>query len=428
MGFRQRIDQVQTIAEFALHLLRERVESGVVFFPMQKHLRADPHPYYRRLRERDPVHRSRLADGWVLSRHEDVLGVLRDPSWSSDERNWNRYGRYRARGARAGIPDPYEEKRASMLRIDPPDHTRLRSLVSKAFTPRAVEAMRPRIALLVDELLGKVEAQRRMELVGDLAAPLPVIVIAEMLGVPAAEHQQFRRLSDEAVRLLGDGTMAEKKRGVAGMHALSDYFAAIVEARRAAPQPDLISGLVAAEEAGDRLSLAEMLATLVLLLVAGNETTTKLIGNAVVALLRNPDQYERLRADPGLMTNAVEEFLRYDGPVQLTSRMALADRPLCAGRSAKKGQQIVLLLAAANRDPEVFPEPDRLDVARPDVRHLAFGQGIHFCLGAQLARLEAALALEAVVTRFPGLRLADPAIRWSSNTILRGPEALQLAW
>jgi cytochrome P450 len=428
MSFRQRLDQAQTIAEFAFHALHEQLESGITFFPIRKELRADPHPYYRRLRERDPVHRSRLADGWVLSRYEDVLGVLRDPTWSSDERHWNRYGRYRARGARAGIPDPYEEKRSSMLRIDPPDHTRLRSLVSKAFTPRAVEAMRPRIALLVDELLAKVEPQRRMELVGDLAAPLPVIVIAEMLGVPAAEHEKFRHLSDEAVRLLGDGAMAEKKRGVAGMHALSDYFAGIVEARRARPQADLISALVAAEEAGDRLSMAEMLATLVLLLVAGNETTTKLIGNAVLSLLRNPNELERLRADPGLMTNAVEEFLRFDGPVQLTSRMALEDRPLCGGRMAKKGQQIVLLLAAANRDPAAFEEPDRLDVGRRDVRHLAFGQGIHFCLGAQLARLEATVALDAVVTRLPGLRLADANVRWSSNTVLRGPEELHLAW
>jgi len=427
MGLRQSLDQIQTYAEHGVRYLHERLESGVVFFPLQQELRADPHPYYRRLRERDPVHRSRLGGGWVLSRYDDVLAVLRDPTWSSDERNWSRFQTYRMRGERAGMPDPYEEKRASMLRIDPPDHTRLRSLVSKAFTPRAVEAMRPRVALLIDELLAKVEARRSMELVGEFAAPLPVIVIAELLGIPAAEHEHFRRLSDEAVRLLGDGPIAEKKRGVVGMQALSDYFAAIVEARRADPQEDLISGLVAAEEAGDRLSLAEMLSTLVLLLVAGNETTTKLIGNAILALLCNPGELERLRADPGLMTNAVEEFLRYDGPVQLTSRMARENRELC-GRPVRKGEQIVLLLAGANRDPAVFPEPDRLDVGRRDVRHLAFSQGIHFCLGAQLARLEAALAIEALVTRLPGLHLADPRIEWSSNTILRGPEALQLAW
>ncbi len=427
MGFRQQLDQAQTIAESAFRALHEKLESGVVFLPIQKELRADPHPYYRRLRERDPVHRSRLAGGWVLSRYEDVLGVLRDPTWSSDERNWTRHPVYTARGERAGLPDPYSEHFSSMLRLDPPDHTRLRSLVSKAFTPRAVEAMRPRIALLADELLAKVEARRSMELVAEFAAPLPVIVIAELLGVPAADHAQFRRLSDQAVKLLGDGPLAEKKLGVTGMRALRDYFAAIVDARRSDPQGDLISALVAAEEAGDRLSLGELLSTLVLLLVAGNETTTKLIGNAILAMLRNPDELERLRADPGLMENAVEELLRYDGPVQLTSRLAREDRELC-GRTARRGDQVVLLLAGANRDPSAFPDPDRLDLGRRDVRHLAFSQGIHFCLGAQLARLEASLALGALVTRLPGLRLADASIRWSSNTVLRGPEVLQLAW
>jgi len=427
MGFRQQLDQAQTIAESAFRALHEKLESGVLFLPIQKELRADPHPYYRRLRERDPVHRSRLAGGWVLSRYEDVLGVLRDPTWSSDERNWARHEVYRARGERAGLPDFYSDNFSSMLRLDPPDHTRLRSLVSKAFTPRAVEAMRPRVALLADELLAKVESRRSMDLIAEFAAPLPVIVIAELLGVPAADHEQFRRLSDQGVKLLGDGPLAEKKLGVTGMRALRDYFAAIVDARRSDPQGDLISALVAAEEAGDRLTLGELLSTLVLLLVAGNETTTKLIGNAILALLRNPQELERLRADPGLMENAVEELLRYDGPVQLTSRLAREDRELC-GRTARRGDQVVLLLAGANRDPSAFPDPDRLDLGRRDVRHLAFSQGIHFCLGAQLARLEASLALGALVTRLPGLRLADASIRWSSNTVLRGPEALQLAW
>ena len=427
MGFRQQLDQAQTIAESAFRALHEKLESGVLFLPIQKELRADPHPYYRRLRERDPVHRSRLAGGWVLSRYEDVLGVLRDPTWSSDERNWTRHAVYRARGERAGLPDLYSEHFSSMLRLDPPDHTRLRSLVSKAFTPRAVAAMRPRVALLADELLAKVESRRSMDLIAEFAAPLPVIVIAELLGVPAADHEQFRRLSDQGVKLLGDGPLAEKKLGVTGMRALRDYFAAIVDARRSDPQGDLISALVAAEEAGDRLTLGELLSTLVLLLVAGNETTTKLIGNAILALLRNPQELERLRADPGLMENAVEELLRYDGPVQLTSRLAREDRDLC-GRTARRGDQVVLLLAGANRDPSAFADPDRLDLGRRDVRHLAFSQGIHFCLGAQLARLEASLALGALVTRLPGLRLADAGIRWSSNTVLRGPEALRLAW
>lgn len=427
MGIRQRIDQLQGLAEVLVRAAHEKLESGITFLPIRKELRADPHPYYRALRERDPVHKSRLAGGWVLSRHEDVLGVLRDPSWSSDERNWSRFATYRARDGRAGLPDPYEAHSASMLRLDPPDHTRLRALVSKAFTARAVEAMRPRIELLVDELLGKVEARGRMELVADFAAPLPVIVIAELIGVPPADHAEFHRLSNEAVKLLGDGPLEDKRRGTVGMQALREYFARIVADRRVEPRDDLVSAMVAAEEAGDRLSQGELLSTLVLLLVAGNETTTKLIGNSLLALLAHPNELERLRAEPALMPQAVEELLRYDGPVQLTSRLAREDREI-AGRAVRKGEQVVLLLAAANRDPEAFPDPDRLDLGRRDVRHLAFSQGTHFCLGAQLARLEASLALGALVTRFAELRVVKPAVRWSSNTVLRGPESLHVAW
>jgi cytochrome P450 len=427
VGLRQRYDRLQTVAEFAVYLVHERLESGIVWNPMRRALREDPHPFYRRLRERDPVHRSRLGDGWVLSRYDDILTVLRDPSWSSDERHWRRYRRYRDRAGRAGIPDPYAEHRGSMLRIDPPDHTRLRSLVSKAFTPRAVDAMRPRIAALMDELVGKLEARGRMELVGDLAAPLPVMVIAEMLGVPPEDHLRFRRLSDEAVRMLGDAPLEEKRRGAEAIQALSTYFATIVEQRRAEPRGDLVSGMVAAEEAGDRLTLAELLATCVLLLVAGNETTTKLIANSVLALLRHPEQLEILRADPARIEGAVDELLRFDGPVQLTSRLATQERELL-GRPVHRGAQVLLLLPAGNRDPDAFADPEQLDVTRTDVRHLAFGHGIHFCLGAQLARLEAAVALDAIVTRFPGLKLGDDRIRWSTNTILRGPEALPLSW
>jgi cytochrome P450 len=378
------------------------------------------------LRERDPVHRSRLADGWILSRYRDVLEVLRDPSWSSDERNWSRYPRFRARGERAGLPDPYDEDRSSMLRLDPPDHTRLRGLVSKAFTPRAVEAMRPRIEALVDELLGRARGRAELALVQELAAPLPVIVIAEMLGVPPADHAWFRRMSDESIKLLGDSSIEERLEGVRATRELTEYFRRIVEERRASPRDDLVSAMVGAEESGNRLTMSELLATCILLLVAGNETTTKLIGNAVVALCRNPGQLELLRAEPKRIEGAIDEFLRYDGPVQLTSRLAREDREL-VGRPVRRGQQIVLLLAAANRDPEAFTNPDRLDVTRENVRHVAFSHGLHFCLGAQLARLEAGLALEGLVRRFPAFRLADERIEWSPNTVLRGPLEVRLA-
>jgi cytochrome P450 len=425
MSLRVKLDTALATCEGLALLAFERLETGIVFNPLRPQLRADPHPYFRRLREKDPFHRSRPADGWILTRYADVAEVLGDRTFSSDERNLRRWSRMRARHLRAGISDPYEEQRASMLRLDPPDHTRLRNLVSKAFTPRAVDRMRPVVEKYVEELLGRLEGRRELELIGDFAAPLPVSVIAEMLGVPVADRERFRHWSDEAVRTLGDNTLDDQRRALAAMDELGDYLETIAEDRRREPREDLISALVRAEESGDRLSRVELFATCVLLLVAGNETTTKLIGNSVIALLRSPDQLELLRREPERIPVALEELLRYDGPVQLTSRMVTEDREL-RGHRLRRGQQLVLVLAAANRDPEQFADPDRLDVTRPDVRHLAFGHGLHFCLGAQLARLEGALALEALLTRFPVLRLAGP-IQWGDNTVLRGPRAVPLA-
>jgi cytochrome P450 len=426
MALREKLDDaVQGIVGLARMGL-ERVETGIAFNFLDRELRVDPYPFYHELREKDPIHRCRNADGWILSRYDDVLSVLSDRTFSSDERHQRRYPRMRARMKRAGIKDPYEEGRASMLRVDPPDHTRLRHLVNKAFTPRAVERMRPRIHEIATQLLDAVERKDDMELVRDFAAPLPVTVIAELLGVPVEDRERFRHWSDEAVGTLGDGSNAVRRRAQDAMEELGEYFTRIADARRRQPREDLISGLVAAEDAGDRLSSTELLTTCVLLLVAGNETTTKLIGNALVALLHNPDQLDLLRDEPKRIEAAVDELLRYDSPVQLTSRMVVADREF-RGRRFQKGQQIVLLLGAANRDPERFPDPDRLDVLREDVRHLAFSQGLHYCLGAQLARLEGAIALEALLTRFGKLQLAGP-LEWGDNTVLRGVRALPLAF
>ncbi len=425
MGLLHRLDSALFAAEMAARMAVERLETGIVFNPLRKEMRADPHPFYRALRERDPVHRSRPADGWVLTRYADILTVLGDRTFSSDERNLRRYNRYMRRRRLAGVPDAYREDRITMLRIDPPDHTRLRNLVSKAFTPRAVEAMRSRIEEIVDQLIAPLSRRRGTELVRDFAAPLPVVVIAEMLGVPSEDQERFRAWSDEIIRTLGDNTLEDERAAHTAMDELGEYFAKIAEQRRAEPRDDLLSALVAAEEQGDRLSAGELFGTLVLLLVAGNETTTKLICNAAVALLRNPEQLELLRAEPKRVAGAVDEFMRYDGPVQLTSRMVLEDRSL-GGHRLRRGQQLVLLLAAANRDPEQFEHPDRLIVSRENVRHLGFSHGTHFCLGAQLARLEAGLALEALITRLPGLRFADEPIEWGSNTVLRGPRTLPL--
>ncbi len=404
----------------------ERLRTGIVFNPTRADLRVDPHPFYRELRERDPVHRSWAGDGWVLSRYDDCLAVLTDRAYSSDERHLRRYARLARRNRLAGLPDFYEEGMGSMLRQDAPDHTRLRTLVSKAFTPRAVERMRGRIVEVTDELIAGFEGESEIDLVPRFAGPLPVVVIAEMLGIPIEDRERFRYWSDEVVRTLGDSTADDNRRAMAARSELCAYFKTICDARRSEPRDDLISGLVAAEEAGDRLTSQDLMNILVLLLVAGNETTTKLIGNAVLALLSQPDQLELLRSEPKRVPGAVDELLRFDGPVQLTSRIVLEDGEV-AGAPVQRGQQLVLLLAAANRDPEQFDRPDRLDVTRENVRHLAFGQGSHFCLGAQLARLEAGIALEALITRFPDLRAGSQPVAWGDNTVLRGPTRLPLA-
>jgi cytochrome P450 len=426
MRIREKFDDVIFGLDMAARAAGEWIRTGAVFNPQKQELRADPYPFYRWLREKDPVHRSYPASGWVLTRYDDILGILADRDFSSDERHWCRYERQRQRTAHAGLPDPYEVGIASMLRIDPPDHTRLRTLVSQAFTPRAVERMRPRIESVVDGVLDGLVGRDEIELMAEFASPLPVQIIAGMLGVAVEDQQRFRHWSNEAVRMLGDGTRDDQRRALSAMHEMRTWLAGEVEARRCAPRDDLLSALVAAEDTGDRLTTTELFATCVLLLVAGNETTTNLIGNAVIALLQHPEQLELLRRQPGQIPAAIEELLRYDSPVQLTSRIALADR-VFHGRHFRRGQQIVLLIGAGNRDPARFTDPDRLDVRRADVRPLSFGHGIHYCLGAQLARLETAIALERLLMRFPGLARGRGDVVWGDNTVLRGPRRLPLS-
>jgi len=425
MSLRTKLDQVLMALEMGGKIAFERARSGIAFNPMRADLREDPHPFYKELRERDPIHRSYAADGWVLSRYRDVQAVLGDRRFSADERNQRRWERLLKRRLRAGLVDPYAEERGSMLRLDAPDHTRLRNLVNKAFTPRAVERMRARAEGLVEELLRPFSAGDRMELIADFASPLPVTIIAEMLGVPSDDHARFRHWSDEVILALGDNTVENLRQGEKAMEELGLYLLEVAAERRRAPREDLLTGLVRAEERGDHLSEKELATLCVLLLVAGNETTTKLVANGLLALLRNPDQLALLVAEPKRIAGSVDELLRYDGPVQLTSRMVLEDGEL-EGHRLRRGQQLVLMIAGANRDPEQFAKPDKLDVTRENVRHLALGHGAHYCLGAQLARLETTLALEGLLTRFPRLRLADEPITWGSNTVLRGPTRMVL--
>ena len=398
-------------------LLGERWRSGVAYNPLAAQMAQDPYPSYANLRARDPVHRSQLLNAWVFTRYADVDAILRDfRHFSSDPRNGELS---RRRRATLPAPDDY-----AMLFLDPPDHTRLRALVNKAFTPRAINALEPHIRSLVGSLLDDVDDPASFDLIEALAHPLPVIVIAEMLGVPPEDRAQFRVWSNQRARLL-EPTISAQEREVASAaaEALDAYFRPIIKQRRAAPQDDIVSALAHAEEQGDTLTEREMLTMLRLLLVAGNETTTNLIGNGLLALLQHPDQFAKLRDDPSTIPTAVEELLRFDSPVQTDFRYALADCEV-NGFPVRRGQNIVLLLGAANRDSEVFENPDRLEVGRRQGNHLSFGRGIHHCLGAPLARLEGRIVLEVLLERFSSLRLLTGRPQFRDSIVLRGLRSL----
>lgn len=395
------------------------------FNPIAPGFIADPYPAYCALRENSPVSWSPLMDCWVLTRYADVDFVLNDPRFSANRREArNRFAEmFRRQQEEMGLFGRVQ----TMLTADPPEHTRLRRLVSKAFTPRAVENLRPRIQDVVDHLLDGIERRGQPDLVTELAYPLPVIVIAEMLGIPSEDRERFKRWSDNVVATLG-GPFTPPAVFESGRRALEDlagYIAGIIAERRREPRGDLISGLIAAGEQGQALSQEEIIATAILLLIAGNETTTHLISGGVLALLQNPDQLQLLRDDPALVPAAVEELLRYAGPVQATGRVLKEDMEV-AGQPMTAGQITFLLLAAANRDPEKYPDPDRLDIRRNPPDHLAFGDGIHFCLGAPLARAEAQIAIGTLVQRFPELRLAGEA-QWGGTFIIRGPRTMPVA-
>ena len=425
MAFRTRLNEAAFGAEMAGRYLWEKLRTGIVFNPQSKRLHEDPHAFYRELREKDPVHRSGLIDGLVLTRYEDCLKVLSDSGFSAEDRSWRRWKRIVGLMEGRGMPDPYQTD-PSMLRLDPPHHTRLRGLVSKAFTPRAIDRLRPRIESLAQELLDAQPSTGSIELVEALAAPLPVVVIAELLGVDREDQDRFRVWSEHIAMSLGGDDAETIRKSQRATEELSAYLGEIADQRRREPREDLISELVAVEEEGDRLTTSEMLGVCVLLLVAGNETTTKLIGNGVVAMLENREQLEILRAEPKRIEAAVEETLRYDGTVQYTSRFATADTEI-AGERLRAGRQAIVVLAAANRDPARFADPERFDVTREDNRHLAFSHGTHFCLGARLARLETTVAFEALIDRYPDFTFGDAPVRYSPNAILRGPDRLPLS-
>jgi len=396
-------------------------DGGVAFDPADPAFVRNPYPRWAELRESERL----LATDegmWVLTRFEDVQAVLRDARMSSNPRHAEDSRRLRRQQRMPFLPD--DASPPVMLFADPPDHTRLRRLANKAFTPKAVERLRPRIQEIVDDLLDRAVDRGEMDVMADVAFPLPVVVICELLGVPAEDQEQFKGWSTDIARMLDpvvDGTILE--RAVPAALNFVQYFAGLIEERKTNPRDDLLTGFMQVEADGERLSQAELFAMCILLFVAGHETTANLIGNGTLALLRNRDQFDLLRADPSLAVAATEELLRFDPPVQATARSATEDLEINGLRLAK-GDGVVCGLAAANRDPRAFKDPDRVVLARGRGTHLAFGSGIHYCLGAPLARVEGQLAFTAMTQRFPEMepQTDDPPYR--EHFVLRGLASL----
>jgi cytochrome P450 len=396
-----------------------------LFNPLSPDFIRDPYPHYQRMRAADPMY---CAFGsFIVSRHAEASLVLRDKRFGKDyvERTTRRYG------PQIWEQPVFQSVRHWMLQQDPPDHTRLRGLVVKAFTARRVEDMRPRIQQVVDQTLDAIIPQGHMDLIEDFAFRLPVTIICDMLGIPDEHREMFYKSTRHGGRLLDPVPMtpAEIEQANAGNAMSHMYFQQLFELRRRSPGDDLTTQLVHAEEDGSKLTNEELTANITLLFGAGHETTVNLIGNGLLALYRNPDQLALLRSNPALITNAVEEFLRYDGSVQATGRVAMEDVEL-AGKTVAKGESVLCLLGSANRDPEVYPDhPESLDIARPNVKPLTFGGGIHFCLGAQLARIEAEIAISTLLRRLPELRLDNiENPEWRPTFVLRGLKALPASW
>lgn len=383
---------------------------------------ADPYPLYARLREEDPVHWDPFLHAWVVTRYADVVTVLHD--YSADRTphpdqlsgmGLDRFGPV----ARVMV--------RQMLFLDAPAHTRLRGLCSAAFTPRRVETLREHIREIADRLLDAVGNARTMDVIADFAAPLPAIVTAEMLGVPAEDHPRLKTWSADFAEMLGNFQHNPDRlpRVLRSVEEMTAYFRDAIAGQRAHPRDGLIHALLTAEVDGDRLSEEEVIANVIVTMVGGQETTTNLIGNGLLTLLRHPAALERLRSEPEVLPSAVEELLRYESPSQHTARLAPSDREL-GGRPIGKRQAVIAVMGAANRDPEHFPDPDRLDLSRSPNRHVAFGWAAHFCFGAPLARIEGQIAFSALLRRLPGMRLGAGRLAWRDNLGLRGLTALEV--
>jgi len=386
---------------------------------------SNPYPAYEYLRSHDPVHWSAQWGGWLLTRYRDVSAVLRDAEHFSNVGRMSKFLNQLPEDVRKELK-PFEDHfQRGLINSDPPDHTRIRGLLSKAFTPRLIESQRSRVQSLVDDLLDSVAGKGSMDVIADFAFQLPTAVIGDMLGIPLRDRAQFKKWADDINAFVGTGSAVSQSAGQAqkSLLELREYFRGLIALRRSYPQADLITALAGAEDQGTLFNDGELLSVCVTLLLAGYETTMSFIGNATLALLNNPTQMERLIQEPSLFPNAIEELLRFDGPIHRQWRVATTDIEV-EGKQIAKGQLVGAMLGAANRDPEQFPDPGRLEISRPNVRHLAFGVGIHFCLGAPLARVEGEIALRTLVLRFPRMRLATNEPPWRQEITIHGLKSL----
>ncbi|MBI4673902.1 MAG: cytochrome P450 [Chloroflexi bacterium] len=395
---------------------------------LRPEIRADPYAWYAQIRGQDPVHWDEPMGFWAITRYADVSHIYRDARFS------------RAMGfagAFKRLPEAEQERSQplyaafsqAMPYTDPPYHTRLRSLANKAFTPRAVERIRPHIQSLVDRLLDTVEPDGRMDVMGDFANILLATVIMELLGLPLSCRADFKQWSDDLFATLGVVRYDPQvmTQALASLDQATALLRDLYDQARKEPKDDLFTALATVAEEGTRLSHAELFANTVILLAAGHETTTNLIGNDTLALLRNPEQMQRLRQDPTLIENAVEEVMRYDNPVQVTYRVA-AENVALDGKEIQRGQIVNLLLGAANRDPAQFADPDHFDITRAELHHMGFGAGIHYCIGSPLARLEGQIAFDTLLRRFPNLHLATDTLEWQTHPTFRGLKSLPVAF
>ena len=388
----------------------------------------DPYPLYHRLRNVEPVHWSDAWDCWLLTRYDDVNAALHDSKQFSSVGTTERYLQQLPADALAEVQPLYKHFTSGMVRLDPPEHTRIRSLTNKAFTPRVVGSLRTRIQRIVDELIDAFQARGRCNLISEFAYPLPAQVFAGLIGFPLEDCDRFKVWSVEIAAFHGTGRAdpAVAKQSQSALLEARQWLSELADDRRRQPRDDLLTRFVQAEEEGDRLSEAEMFSTCVTFMIGGHETTTNLIGNGMLALLQNPDQWSLIRQNSNRIESTVEEMLRYDAPTQRAHRIAATDIPL-RGKTIRQGEFIQAVLGAANRDAEQFPEPDRFDITRQNNKHLSFGAGPHYCVGAPLSRLEAQIAIPTLIRRLPNLRLAsDEVPELSSNNFFRGRTKLPL--